>query len=67
MDKYMENKKKHLQQMIFIYNAVQSGWIVKKKNNNTFEFIKKKSKITKEFNSQYGNMLLRFIEDNNTL
>ena len=31
MDKYMENKKKHLQQMIFIYNAVQSGWIVKKK------------------------------------
>ena len=63
----MENKKKHLQQMIFIYNAVQSGWIVKKKNNNTFEFIKKKSKITKEFDSQYGNMLLRFIEDNNTL
>jgi hypothetical protein len=63
----MENKKKHLQQMIFIYNAVQSGWIVKKKNNNTFEFIKKKSKITKEFDSQYGNMLLRFIEDNNTI
>ena len=61
----MENKKKHLQQMIFIYNALQSGWIVKKKKNNTFEFIKKKSKIIKEFDFQSSNMLLRFIEDNN--
>ena len=34
-----------IQKMIFIYNAVLSGWTVKHLGNNIFEFLKPKSKI----------------------
>ena len=39
----MEEKQINLRKMIFIYNAVQSGWVVKKKAENLFEFRKTKS------------------------
>ena len=42
----MEKKQVNLQKMVFIYNAVQSGWVVKKKDNNTFEFRKTKSNLS---------------------
>ena len=44
----MEEKQLNLQKMVFIYNAVQSGWVVKKKSNNTYEFRKTKTNLIKE-------------------
>ena len=59
----MEKKQVNLQQMVFIYNAVQSGWVVKKKDNNTFEFRKTKSNLIKEIDLD-DNQLINFIEKN---
>jgi len=51
-----------LQKMIFIYNALQSGWSVKMLPNNKFEFKKSNSNLTKEvFLDDY---LKKFIEYN---
>lgn len=51
-----------LQKMIFIYNALQSGWSVKMLPNNKFEFKKSSSNLTKEvFLDDY---LKKFIEYN---
>jgi|SaaInlStandDraft_2_1057019.scaffolds.fasta_scaffold633399_2 hypothetical protein len=33
-----------MNQMIFIYNALQSGWSVRSIGDNSFEFCKKKNK-----------------------
>jgi len=33
-----------MNQMIFIYNALQNGWTVKSLGDNSFEFCKKKNK-----------------------
>jgi hypothetical protein len=59
----MEKKQINLQKMVFIYNAVQSGWVVKKKDNNTFEFRKTKSNLIKEIDLD-DNQLINFIEKN---
>ena len=59
----MEKKQLNLQKMVFIYNAVQSGWVVKKKDNNTFEFRKTKSNLIKEIDLD-DNQLINFIEKN---
>lgn len=59
----MEKKQVNLQQMVFIYNAVQSGWVVKKKDNNTFEFRKTKSNLIKEIDLD-DNQLINFVEKN---
>ena len=59
----MEKKQVNLQKMVFIYNAVQSGWVVKKKDNNTFEFRKTKSNLIKEIDLD-DNQLINFIEKN---
>ena len=59
----MEKKQVNLQQMVFIYNAVQSGWAVKKKDNNTFEFRKTKSNLIKEIDLD-DNQLINFVEKN---
>ena len=37
-----------LHKMLFIYNAVNNGWSVKKVSDNSFEFIKNKDKVKKE-------------------
>ena len=59
----MEKKQVNLQKMVFIYNAVQSGWVVKKKDNNTFEFRKTKSNLIKEIDLD-DNQLINFVEKN---
>ena len=59
----MEQKQINLQKMVFIYNAVQSGWVVKKKSNNTFEFRKTKSNLIKEVDLD-DNQLINFIDKN---
>jgi hypothetical protein len=37
-----------IQKMVFIYNALNDGWTVKKIDNNRFELLKDKGKIKKE-------------------
>ena len=59
----MEQKQINLQKMVFIYNAVQSGWVVKKKANNTFEFRKTKSNLIKEVDLD-DNQLINFVDKN---
>ncbi len=48
---------KTLFKMIFIYNAVNKGWSVKKLDNNMFEFKKRNDQLLR-------NCLLRFIQYN---
>ena len=38
----MEQKQINLQKMVFIYNAVQSGWVVKKNQIILLNFVKPK-------------------------
>lgn len=44
----MESEYKDIQKMIFIFNALNDGWIVKKIDNNKFELTKDNEIITKE-------------------
>jgi len=37
-----------IQKMIFIFNALQDGWTVRKLDKNKFELMKDKEHITKE-------------------
>ena len=53
-----------IQKMIFIYNAILSGWTVKMIDNDRFEFIKKKDNISKEV--YLNNYLQKFIKENLT-
>jgi hypothetical protein len=39
---------KDIQKMIFIFNALNDGWSVRKIDNDKFEFIKNNEKIQKE-------------------
>lgn len=39
---------KDIQKMIFIFNALNDGWLVKKIDNNKFKFIKNNKNIDKE-------------------
>ena len=51
-----------LQKMIFIYNALKTGWSVKMINNGKFEFKQSKSNVKKEvFLDDY---LQKFIKNN---
>ena len=59
----MEEKQLNLRQMIFIYNAVQSGWVVKKKADNLFEFRKTKSNMIKSLDLD-DNQLIEFVNKN---
>ena len=53
-----------IQKMIFIYNAILSGWTVKMIDNDRFEFIKSKDNISKEV--YLNNYLNKFIKENLT-
>ena len=53
-----------IQKMIFIYNAILSGWTVKMIDNDRFEFIKSKENISKEV--YLNNYLQKFIKENLT-
>ena len=53
-----------IQKMIFIYNAILSGWTVRMIDNDRFEFIKKKDNISKEV--YLNNYLQKFIKENLT-
>jgi hypothetical protein len=39
---------KDVQKMLFIFNALNDGWSVRKIENDKFEFLKDKEKIKKE-------------------
>ena len=43
----MDNNK-NIRKMIFIYNALNDGWTVKKLDNNKYEFLKDTENIKKE-------------------
>jgi hypothetical protein len=51
-----------IQKMVFIYNAVLSGWTVNQIDNNNFEFTKSKNNIKKEVN--LNSYLEKFISYN---
>ena len=44
----MDSEYKDIQKMIFIFNALNDGWTVRKIDNNKFELIKNNEIITKE-------------------
>lgn len=48
--------------MTFIYNAILSGWTVKKLNDNKFEFSNTKDELKKEFH--LDDFLQKFVESN---
>jgi len=56
----MENDKKTLAKMKFIYNALEKGWSVKK-NDDTYVFTKKHEGKREVFMENY---LEKFIQDN---
>jgi hypothetical protein len=41
---------KDIQKMLFIFNALNDGWVVKKINDDRFEFTKDNEQIKKEVN-----------------
>jgi len=41
---------KDIQKMLFIFNALNDGWVVKKLNDDRFEFTKDNEQIKKEVN-----------------
>ena len=47
--------------MVFIYNALQDGWTIRKLSNNNIEFKKKKTSIKNIDNEDF---LDNFIENN---
>jgi hypothetical protein len=49
-----------IQKMIFIYNAINSGWTVRKIKENKYEFKKPKKKIIRNF--KLDNYLKEFIK-----
>ena len=51
--------------MLFIYNAINEGWTVKKLNNNKYEFKNNNKEIKKEFILE--NFLDKFIDNNLTI
>ena len=60
----LENNFNHIQiqKMIFIYNALLTGWTVKSIGKDKFEFLKPKDKLKKELN--LGDYLSKFIKYN---
>ena len=53
--------------MLFIYNAINNGWIVQKLKNSEFKFTNKKKSVIKKFNMKNfieNNMKNRFILEN---
>lgn len=58
----MELDKTTLNKMIFIFNAINSGWIVRKINEKTYEFKKSKDAIGKEL--ELDTFLKDFVTEN---
>lgn len=58
-----DTNRKKMQKMSFIYNALENGWIVKKKND-TYIFYKKHENKREIFDNNY---LEHFLETNITL
>ena len=54
--------RKKVQQMIFLYSAINEGWTVKKLANNKYEFKNPSSKVKKQFFLE--NFLDKFIDKN---
>lgn len=48
MDNTTDIDYRDIQKMIFIFNALNDGWTIKKIDNDKFELKKDKEKITKE-------------------
>jgi hypothetical protein len=64
MDK-KEIQNLRLKKMIFIWNALDNGWTVKKINTNIYQFKQKNSEMSKNIN--LNETLLDFIESNSNI
>lgn len=64
MDK-KEIQNLRLKKMIFIWNALDNGWTVKKINTNIYQFKQKNSEMRKNIN--LNDKLLDFIESNSNI
>jgi hypothetical protein len=51
--------------MLFVYNAINEGWTVRKMDNNKYEFKNNNKEIKKEFFLE--NFLDKFIDKNLTI
>jgi hypothetical protein len=60
-----ENQSLRLKKMIFIWNALDNGWTVKKINTNIYQFKQKNSEMSKNIN--LDETLLHFIESNSNI
>ncbi len=58
----MELDKTTLNKMIFVFNAINSGWIVRKINEKTYEFKKSRDTVGKEI--ELDTFLKDFVSDN---
>lgn len=58
----MELDKATLNKMIFIFNAVNNGWIVRKMNEKTYEFKKSRDAVGKEI--ELDTFLKDFVTEN---
>ena len=54
-----------LQKMIFIYNAITSGWNVKMTEKNTFEFIKDSKNQEVNLDNYINNFIINNLNINN--
>lgn len=54
-----------LQKMIFIYNAITSGWIVKMTDTNTFEFTKDRKNQEVNLDNYIQNFIINNLNINN--
>lgn len=52
----------NLHKMLFIYNAVLNGWVVRKTSDNNFEFKKSKNVVKKEI--YLDNYVQNFVKEN---
>lgn len=60
-------KYKEFYTMLFIYNAINNGWIVQKVKHSEFKFTNKKKSVIKKFNMKNfikNNMKNNFILEN---
>ena len=70
IDMNKNNNFKEFYTMLFIYNAINNGWIVQKVKNSEFKFTNKKKSVIKKFNMKNfieNNMKHKFILENNIL
>jgi len=64
-DNKINSEVLQFQKILFIYNTILSGWTVRLKSNNTFEFKKNNENQEVDLNSYVQNFILENLNINN--